>query len=160
MRKNTTPSPDSIQAAQRVARGLGRPTTCAGTRRLAADLTQTEMDKSRADRAFRKTATATLNRRRAAHDNYERGRQFARDTWRNGAPITRGNADFDAGAADEYETLTRAAAYPDLLAALVMVRDADDDCRRDGLPTIPGPARGKIDAAIANATTADIPRRD
>lgn len=38
MRRNTTPSPDSIQAAQRVARELGRPTTCAGTRRLAADL--------------------------------------------------------------------------------------------------------------------------
>lgn len=33
--------------------------------------------------------------------------------------------------------------------ALEMVRDADDDARADGLPTIPSPARGKIDAALA-----------
>lgn len=44
------------------------------------------------------------------------------------------------------------AAAPDMLAALVMVRDADEDCKRDGLPTIPPPARCKIDAAIAAAT--------
>lgn len=43
------------------------------------------------------------------------------------------------------------AAAPDLLEALVMVRDADDDCRRDGLPTIPYAARKKIDAAIQKA---------
>ena len=43
------------------------------------------------------------------------------------------------------------AAAPDLLEALEMVRDADDDCKMDGLPTIPGPARAKIDAAIAKA---------
>jgi hypothetical protein len=43
------------------------------------------------------------------------------------------------------------AAAPDLLEALVMVRDADEDCKRDGLPTIPPAARAKIDAAIAKA---------
>lgn len=48
------------------------------------------------------------------------------------------------------DLLVRAAA-PELLAALVMVRDADDDCRRDGLPTIPLSARARIDAAIAKA---------
>jgi len=42
-------------------------------------------------------------------------------------------------------------AAPDLLEALVMVRDADEDCKRDGLPTIPGPARARIDRAIAKA---------
>lgn len=41
------------------------------------------------------------------------------------------------------------AAAPDLLEALVMVRDADNDCRRDGLPTMPSSARAFIDAAIA-----------
>ena len=46
------------------------------------------------------------------------------------------------------------AAAPDLLEALVMVRDADEDCKRDGLPTIPPAARAKIDAAIAKATGA------
>lgn len=39
-----------------------------------------------------------------------------------------------------------------LLAALVMVRDADDDCIRDGLPRIPNLPRAKIDAAISRAT--------
>jgi hypothetical protein len=43
------------------------------------------------------------------------------------------------------------AAAPDLYEALTMVRDADDDCRRDGLPTIPPAARSKIDAALARA---------
>ena len=42
-------------------------------------------------------------------------------------------------------------AAPDLLEALIMIRDADDDCARDGLQTIPAPARAKIDAAIAKA---------
>jgi hypothetical protein len=42
-------------------------------------------------------------------------------------------------------------AAPELLAALEMVRDADDDCRRDGLQVIPLCARAKIDAAIAKA---------
>jgi hypothetical protein len=43
-------------------------------------------------------------------------------------------------------------AAPDLLAALEMIRDADDDCKADGLFTIPAPTRAAIDAAIANAT--------
>ena len=42
-------------------------------------------------------------------------------------------------------------AAPDLLDALRMVRDADEDCRRDGLPTIPTSARFKVDAAIEKA---------
>lgn len=39
----------------------------------------------------------------------------------------------------------------ELLAALTMVRDADDDCHRDGLPTIPPIARAAIDSALAKA---------
>lgn len=44
------------------------------------------------------------------------------------------------------------AAAPEMLDALEMVRDADNDCKRDGLPCIPTPARQKIDEAIAKAT--------
>lgn len=43
------------------------------------------------------------------------------------------------------------AAAPDLYEALEMVRDADEDCKRDKLPTIPPLARAKIDAALAKA---------
>jgi hypothetical protein len=43
------------------------------------------------------------------------------------------------------------AAAPDLLEALEMVRDADEDCIRDGLPRLPASARAKIDRAIAKA---------
>ena len=43
------------------------------------------------------------------------------------------------------------AANAELLEALTMVRDADDDCRKDGLREIPPPARATIDAAIAKA---------
>jgi hypothetical protein len=39
--------------------------------------------------------------------------------------------------------------------ALEMVRDADDDCKRDGLQTIPPVARAKIDAALAALETAN-----
>lgn len=46
------------------------------------------------------------------------------------------------------------AAAPDLLAALVMVRDADDDAIRDGLTRIPNLPRASIDAAIAKVTEA------
>ena len=46
------------------------------------------------------------------------------------------------------------AAAPMMYEALVMVRDADEDCRRDGLPTIPPAARAFIDAAIAKAEEA------
>ena len=42
-------------------------------------------------------------------------------------------------------------AAPALLHALTMVRDADNDRRSDGLPTIPAMARKVIDAAIAAA---------
>jgi hypothetical protein len=43
-------------------------------------------------------------------------------------------------------------AAPDLLESLLMVRDADNDCRADGLPTMPQAARAKINSAIALAT--------
>lgn len=43
-------------------------------------------------------------------------------------------------------------AAPDLFEALTMVRDADDNCKSDGLPTIPSTARAKIDAALKKAT--------
>lgn len=43
------------------------------------------------------------------------------------------------------------AAAPELLDALVMVRDADEDCKSDGLPTMPPLARAKVDAAISKA---------
>jgi len=43
------------------------------------------------------------------------------------------------------------AASPELLEALTMIRDADEDCKRDGLPTIPPAARSTIDAAIRKA---------
>ena len=47
------------------------------------------------------------------------------------------------------------AAAPDLLEALRMIRDADDDAIRDGEPrTIPAVARAAIDAAIAKAVQA------
>jgi hypothetical protein len=47
------------------------------------------------------------------------------------------------------------AAAPELLEALEMVRDADEDCHKDGLSTIPVIARAKIDAAIAKAAVKD-----
>lgn len=43
-------------------------------------------------------------------------------------------------------------AAPDLLEALKMISDADDDCRVDGLQTMPRTARAALDAAIAKAT--------
>ena len=51
------------------------------------------------------------------------------------------------------------AASPDLLEALIMVRDADNDCAKDGLPTIPVSARGRIDRAIAKALNTDTTER-
>lgn len=52
----------------------------------------------------------------------------------------------------EQEANTRLmAAAPELLYALEMVRDADNDCKLDGLPTIPPMARRTIDMAIAKA---------
>lgn len=46
------------------------------------------------------------------------------------------------------------AAAPDLLHALQMVRDADNDAGHDGLPRIPAAARATIDAALASAGAA------
>lgn len=43
------------------------------------------------------------------------------------------------------------AAAPDLLEALEMVRDADNDRAADKMETIPDVARAKIDRAIAKA---------
>lgn len=42
-------------------------------------------------------------------------------------------------------------AAPELYEALVMVRNADEDCRRDGLQTISPAARAKIDASLHKA---------
>ena len=56
------------------------------------------------------------------------------------------------GAGEEVRANARLiAAAPDLYQALVMVRDADNDCRKDGLNTIPDVPRAVIDAAIAKA---------
>ncbi len=45
------------------------------------------------------------------------------------------------------------AAAPDLLAALTLVRDLDDEAAQTGLPIMREKTRAKIDAAIAKATT-------
>jgi len=39
----------------------------------------------------------------------------------------------------------------ELLETLIMMRDADEDCKKDGLARIPDAARRKIDQAIARA---------
>lgn len=52
---------------------------------------------------------------------------------------------------DSAEWAILIAAAPDLLAALEMVRDADEDCKTDALRRIPEMARQAIDAAIAKA---------
>lgn len=46
----------------------------------------------------------------------------------------------------------RKAANARLLHVVQMVRDADNDAQRDGLPRIPAAARAAIDAAIASVT--------
>ncbi len=74
--------------------------------------------------------------------------------WRRHAAFANGISDAEGlliAASMKDEDANLIAAAPDLLAALIMVRDADDDCRADGLPTLPAPARAKIDAAIAKA---------
>jgi len=50
------------------------------------------------------------------------------------------------------ELIVRAVnAFEPLVEALEMIRDADEDCKRDGLTTMPPMARAKIDAALAKA---------
>lgn len=39
----------------------------------------------------------------------------------------------------------------EVLEALIVVQNADDDCALDGLPTIPKPVRAMIDSAIQAA---------
>lgn len=51
----------------------------------------------------------------------------------------------------EYEDKNKRSAA-DVVEALRMVRDADDDCHRDGLQTIPPMPRSKIDRALAGYT--------
>lgn len=64
----------------------------------------------------------------------------------------RGEHEFlDSLALDAMPTSLKLAA-PDLLEALVMVRDADEDCLKDSLPRWCTPAaRARIDRAIAKA---------
>jgi hypothetical protein len=50
------------------------------------------------------------------------------------------------------ELIVRAVnAFEPLVDALEMVRDADEDCKRDGLTTMPPIPRAKIEAALAKA---------
>jgi hypothetical protein len=63
-----------------------------------------------------------------------------------------GNAEPWSLAKDEWDANGHLiAAAPELYAALEMVRDADEDCKRDGFPTIPDIARATIHAALAKA---------
>ena len=57
---------------------------------------------------------------------------------------TRSRSDGEADTLAEAESVISR-----LRDTLEMVRDADDDCRKDGLPTIPPIPRAKIDAALA-----------
>ena len=53
---------------------------------------------------------------------------------------------------DNSELFLRAVnAFEPLISALEMVRDADEDCKRDSLPTMPPIPRAKIEAALAKA---------
>jgi hypothetical protein len=57
------------------------------------------------------------------------------------------DADFARQLEREFAEVTRQRNA--LADALEMVRDADEDCYKDGLPTIPPAARRKIDMALA-----------
>lgn len=48
------------------------------------------------------------------------------------------------------------AVFAEVVEALRMVRDADEDCRADGLPTMPPMARAKIDHALVAAGVTDL----
>ena len=37
----------------------------------------------------------------------------------------------------------------ELYATLEMIRDADDDCKKEGLPSMPHAARARVDAALS-----------
>ena len=63
-----------------------------------------------------------------------------------------GSTDRSKDAAAATRTIRAATAFPLMLHALEMVRDADEDCKRDGLQTMPYPARATIDRAILAAT--------
>lgn len=65
-------------------------------------------------------------------------------------PIASINSGWDA--VEDTANARLIAAAPELLEALTMVRDADDNHKLDGLPIIPLAARAKIGAAIAKAT--------
>lgn len=65
----------------------------------------------------------------------------------------------EQGAGVRKANLALLLAAKELLEALIMVRDADNDCAKDGLPTIPAPARSKIDCAIAKALNTDTTER-
>lgn len=58
---------------------------------------------------------------------------------------------FSAAAPIAAQLVRAANAFDDLVEALEMVRDADDDCRVDGLKTLPAGPRAKIDAALKKA---------
>lgn len=51
-----------------------------------------------------------------------------------------------------------AKAHDQLVEALEMVRDADEDSKRDGLTAMPPMARAKIDAALKSAAVVQFPR--
>ena len=63
----------------------------------------------------------------------------------------RGAPTHDACTANANYIVTAVNAHAGLVAALKMVRDADNDCISDNLPTMPTMARAKIDAALAAA---------
>jgi hypothetical protein len=82
------------------------------------------------------------------------GKTYARidaDKWKSLARVVVLMEGATHNSADGEANARLIAAAPDLLEALRMVRDADDDCGRDGLQRIPSPARSRIDAAIAKA---------
>lgn len=67
-------------------------------------------------------------------------------------PVARVEAsNYDEDSPEDAANADLIAAAPDLYEALEMVRDADNDCKSDGLPTIPPAARAVIDAALAKA---------
>jgi hypothetical protein len=67
-------------------------------------------------------------------------------------PNNLGSEDDHYTSSDVFPLIVRAVnAFEPLIEALEMVRDADENCKRDGLTTMPPMARAKIDAALAKA---------